>query len=124
MAKFRKKAPWLWKVDKRTGGRPKNGKEGIGGTGLRKIGGKPYRRTSWHQRKVPIANPTSRKRYVRARPNYDAKTKTYTGLTASEMAQRRGGKVVKENVWYRLYQDAGGGMYDKTPVWSVYEEEK
>ena len=82
------------------------------------------KRTSWHQRKVPIANPTSRKRYVRARPNYDAKTKTYTGLTASEMAQRRGGKVVKENVWYRLYQDAGGGMYDKAPVWSVYEEEK
>ena len=82
----------------------------------------------WQWSQVPIPNPTSRKRYVRARPNYDAKTKTYTGLTASEMAQRRGGKVIKERSWFNwpgVYnEEARVQDWFSTPVWSVYEEEK
>ena len=129
MAKFRKKRPWLFKVSSQTGGKGRgNGKAGIGGSGRKRIGGKDYVRTSWHQRKVPIPNPKSRARYLRARPNYDAKSKTYTGLTASEMAKKRGGKVIKEKSWYNwpgtYNEESRVWDWFTEPVWSVYEEEK
>ena len=130
MAKFRKKRPWLFKVDTRTGGRGRgNGKPGVGGEGVRKFGDKTYRRTSWHQRKIPIANEKSREKYVKAKPNYDAKNKKYTGLTASEMAilKKRRTKIVKEKSWYEwpgtFNEESGVWNWLTEPGGSVYEEE-
>jgi hypothetical protein len=130
MAKFRKKRPWLFKVDTRTGGRGRgNGKPGIGGSGVKKFGDKTYRRTSWHQRKIPIANEKSRKRYVKAKPNYDAKAKRFTGMTATEMAESRVGKtkIVKEKSWYNwpgtYNEESRVWDWFTKPVWSVYEED-
>ena len=129
MARFRKKRSWLFRVTSQTGGWGRgNGKAGVGGEGVKQFGGKSYKRTSWHQRKIPIANEKSRARYVRARPNYDARTKTFTGKTASEMASTRKGKtkIVKERSWFNwpgTYNEESrvwDWFYD--PVWSVYEE--
>tara|TARA_R100001530_G_scaffold18414_1_gene15702 strand:- start:51 stop:413 length:363 start_codon:yes stop_codon:yes gene_type:complete len=120
VAKFRRTKFYNAKITKTVGGRGRNGKAGIGGSGVRRIGGKAYKRTSWHGRKIPIPNPKTAKEYQRRRPNYDAKTKTYTGLTASEMAKRRGGKVIRERSWFKW----SGGEWGSDPVWSVYEEEK
>jgi hypothetical protein len=128
LAKFRKKKSWLFPVTTKTGGTSRNGKAGIGGSGVKKVGTKTFKRTSWHQRKVPIANPKSKTRYVRAKPNYDAKTKKFTGLTASEMAATRKGKtkIVKEKSWYywpKTYNEESRVWYwFSNPVWSVYEE--
>ena len=129
MAKFRKKRPWLFKVTSAVGGRGRgNGKAGVGGEGVKKFCSKTYRRTSWHQRKVPIPNEKSRARYVKARPDYDASKGESTGLTASEMAASKKGRtrIVKEKSW-----DEWPGTYNEEsrvwnwftePVWSVYEE--
>ena len=128
MAKFRKTKSYNAKITRQTGGRARNGKAGIAGSGVRKIGAKTYKRTSWHGRKVPIANPKTAKEYSRRRPNYDAKTKTYTGLTASEMATKRGGKVIKERSWFNwpgtYNEESRVWNWFSEPVWSVYEEVK
>ncbi len=129
MAKFRKKRPWLFKVTSAVGGRGRgNGKAGVGGEGVKKFGSKTYRRTSWHQRKVPIPNEKSRARYVKARPNYDASKGEYTGLTASEMAASKKGRtrIVKEKSWYEwpgtYNEESRVWNWFTEPVWSVYEE--
>ena len=111
MAKFRKKAPWLFKgATAAPSGGKKYRREGVTGKDRMKMGDKTYKRVSVHTRKVPHPNKSAAANYRRM-----------VGQTASEKASGiPGAKVVKQKVWWKFGQE-GFEDYEYQPVWSVYK---
>ena len=111
MARFRKRAPWLFKgASKLPSGGQKYKKQGVGGQERIRIGGKMLRRVSVHTRKTPHPNASAAKNYRRM-----------VGKTASEKASGiPGAKIVKQKVWWKCGQK-GFEDWEYQPVWSVYK---
>ena len=111
MAKFRKRAAWLFKgASKLPAGGKKGVRAGVTGKVRMKIGDRTYKRVSVHTRKVPHPNKSAAANYRRM-----------VGETASEKASGiPGARVVKQKVWWKFGQE-GFEDYESQPVWSVYK---